>query len=1028
MATLMSRVTARSTKRVIMWPLSTTVVNTVGLVDEIVDYVRLCGGCGVNWDAGQTAIDKACEYVRAAFADTAPGVQCGLYVWYRETIASIPATPDVSALAAALATFDSRLATANVGQAGDDTVEVVGTAIDQENEAAVHRQNLSNTAKEQLQAYQNATYDLIESHFGIAPPQYGLGPLATDTTWNPSPSNPTAVGRYYPVNYLLAGGEHPSLTLQHYDHIGGSYYSANDIDKMQDMLDWARDIVPQMPHVPTVLCYRLFDGSIITDPIGNAYAAAKMLVSQSDVAMVMAYPNADPAPSSGDPITYADLDLWGFHFFSAWHVQDQPVSPAGPTLMSAVNAFSEKRFYHYPASETYLAADPVVPYMSDLARLSGGISVPYTASGPAILGACRIVRETKSLTADNVECGIYLYIPIALNALGDMELDADALAALDDFDAALEAANTGVEPEDVVSILGTVVYITEVGATRRDNLSDGDKTTLQNYQNGWYDHLCSRYVCNVLFQMLGPRSSSNGWDPDGVADVGDQFPVNYLKTVPEVPALATQRYRYITGQFYRNDDLTLTLTTMWDWALLIDATKQMVPWLQMMTSAGWTYPLENVNDIGLAIRGDDRVDGAGCFGAFGDSGVSDQLCDQWMYQLLSGWHQVADPPDPPPDPPPGAEPEPETAADPDEPATADSRGHLIQRIEPDRDNFARSFRDCFGQKEAAGAEYEPKLNTELVIMGDQTGSGGRRYVPLLMFRRELPSVSNISQATLRLLPHDTIAAADLSGIQGTVSWIPHYDDEPPPDAWRLAKQNQTPFALTAWTRKTWVEIDVTDIVTGVLSTLAYPDSSYLTLRLDWQGAEILRFYGFEADAEKAPQLTVDFGYLEVERDPYTMVYDCLWARLESHYQFANLVRRGNRIKWSTNDRDPEKEALMDSDVPIVSIVMQSSAPHPHATSTSSVDVIRIEIQARTGDKRLQYRHDPLRWAIYRALTHFAEYLYALRWHGQQIVRLARPTTITEGMIAGPESGNLKGWQCLWSCEVHMWWNSESLRS
>lgn len=162
-------------------------------------------------------------------------------------------------------------------------------------------------------------------------------------------------------------------------------------------------------------------------------------------------------------------------------------------------------------------------------------------------------------------------------------------------------------------------------------------------------------------------------------------------------------------------------------------------------------------------------------------------------------------------------------------------------------------------------------------------------------------------------------------------------------------------------------------------------------------------------------------------DPITQVYYALWELLEAHAPLTAMVKVGNRIKFSGDNRDPMKDEVSSADFPELRVIPVASEPHPQRTSSGSSILKRFRIVVSTGDQRVDVGLFALEWEVYRALSQWAETLMALTWNDKTYVRLARPTTVEDGQTRTDLDRGVKGWSALWQCEVTMWFATADLK-
>lgn len=158
-----------------------------------------------------------------------------------------------------------------------------------------------------------------------------------------------------------------------------------------------------------------------------------------------------------------------------------------------------------------------------------------------------------------------------------------------------------------------------------------------------------------------------------------------------------------------------------------------------------------------------------------------------------------------------------------------------------------------------------------------------------------------------------------------------------------------------------------------------------------------------------------------ERDPMSKVYDALWAMLEAHKGFVDLVRPGNRIKASGANLKPVKDEVSDKDLPEVRIVATGGSTNTHFTSSKAQLSKQFEIQISTGDQRLDALLFPVQWEIFRAFS-FSGWVAALKdltWAGEKFVVSAEPLSVSEGKSMADLNRGISGWAAAWACRVTM---------
>ncbi len=169
--------------------------------------------------------------------------------------------------------------------------------------------------------------------------------------------------------------------------------------------------------------------------------------------------------------------------------------------------------------------------------------------------------------------------------------------------------------------------------------------------------------------------------------------------------------------------------------------------------------------------------------------------------------------------------------------------------------------------------------------------------------------------------------------------------------------------------------------------------------------------------------TADQRAILAHRDPYSTLIDALWMLLDESAEFCALVPPGNRIRFTGRDREPIKEEIGSGDLPEVRLSISSTAPHPFRTSSSHSDTVTVTLEVSSGDQRLDAYHLPLYWVVYKALANVEKRLRErVKWEGQNIVRLAKPVSVSHGVSQADLNRGIIGWAAIWSLEVELWWS------
>ena len=161
-------------------------------------------------------------------------------------------------------------------------------------------------------------------------------------------------------------------------------------------------------------------------------------------------------------------------------------------------------------------------------------------------------------------------------------------------------------------------------------------------------------------------------------------------------------------------------------------------------------------------------------------------------------------------------------------------------------------------------------------------------------------------------------------------------------------------------------------------------------------------------------------------DPFSLVHNALWTLLERHKGFTDLVKSGNRIKFTGANRAPIKDPILTADLPEVRVTPVGGASQVQMTSSSTKVIKKWSVQVSTGDQRVDAVMFPVEWEILRALNDYVSTLTALQWNSKPFVKLCRVTDISEGVSQQDLNRGIKGWSVVWACEVQMWFDSSDL--
>jgi hypothetical protein len=167
----------------------------------------------------------------------------------------------------------------------------------------------------------------------------------------------------------------------------------------------------------------------------------------------------------------------------------------------------------------------------------------------------------------------------------------------------------------------------------------------------------------------------------------------------------------------------------------------------------------------------------------------------------------------------------------------------------------------------------------------------------------------------------------------------------------------------------------------------------------------------------------------VEKDPFSKIYDALWATLDADAEFVCRVRPQNEIRYAGTARNPEKEDVQPADLPEVRIVAAGWRQNLYATSDTTSVVRCWQIQVRTGDRRLEAQVYPVEFEILRAFAAWdtvAGGLKGLAWNGQDLRCVPVFRTGCEETL-DPRAASIAGWTAVLTVSVEIWFSTAGLK-
>lgn len=162
--------------------------------------------------------------------------------------------------------------------------------------------------------------------------------------------------------------------------------------------------------------------------------------------------------------------------------------------------------------------------------------------------------------------------------------------------------------------------------------------------------------------------------------------------------------------------------------------------------------------------------------------------------------------------------------------------------------------------------------------------------------------------------------------------------------------------------------------------------------------------------------------------------DLFWDMLEADPVFAAAVPEDSRIKYtSTTKRTIEPHDGHAADFPRVRVRMIGSHPWHWRTTNGCCNVMFWQVDIESGDRRMSTsdanKFDDVKFAIYRAMSRWKDYLWDFTWGDDDNPgKVRRFISVETGDTVGPnqEADSPLGWTSVWRGEMEVWYTTSDL--
>lgn len=159
-------------------------------------------------------------------------------------------------------------------------------------------------------------------------------------------------------------------------------------------------------------------------------------------------------------------------------------------------------------------------------------------------------------------------------------------------------------------------------------------------------------------------------------------------------------------------------------------------------------------------------------------------------------------------------------------------------------------------------------------------------------------------------------------------------------------------------------------------------------------------------------------------NPLDLVFSKLWDVVERYPNIDILVKPANRVKFDDlSNRSPRKPQTQDADFPLLGL-MQTTLTGNLVSSSSSSEIIALYSWfISTGDQRLNFRLNPIKWVLYTTLLTACAELTQLEFEGNKFVKETKLVSATDSLEVTGENEfagiNIEGWANTLTLSVKM---------
>lgn len=153
-----------------------------------------------------------------------------------------------------------------------------------------------------------------------------------------------------------------------------------------------------------------------------------------------------------------------------------------------------------------------------------------------------------------------------------------------------------------------------------------------------------------------------------------------------------------------------------------------------------------------------------------------------------------------------------------------------------------------------------------------------------------------------------------------------------------------------------------------------------------------------------------------ELDPFSQVHNALWVMVERNLAIEDYIPINNRIKYDSEQS--RKDQISSADVPELALIVNGTREGKTTNSCQSSLIRTYTWIITSGEFTINRNYNPLCFEIYRALIDWNSTLCPLTWKTHNFVEYFQVSASTEGNMMEDIERGIRGWCCLWDCDVH----------